>query len=107
MKQSFKQLSPVVRSGPLAASWVQLSPETEFQSALIVSVPRTCGNAVQRNRFRRIGRGYFLKLSKRDGWKLPEKALWIRVNRRFRFDRKMQSRDWDFQFKKIYDELTA
>jgi hypothetical protein len=74
-------------AGPLTISPVSISPEKLEAKGpapvVIISVPSACGSAVQRNRFRRIIRGYY-------SLHTPPASLWIRLSNRCRLDRKIR-----------------
>ena len=87
---------------------------------LVVSVPSSCGNAVQRNRFRRIVKARFAKCftgqkivgektvspggeppNKSFSSEASRKGLWIRLLNRHRLGRKIQLEEWRKEFDEI------
>jgi ribonuclease P protein component len=91
--------------GVLSAAWVDVVEEKELKWPVIISLPKTCGPAVVRNRFRRMSRSYFTDLSQRDEWALTRKVLWIRLDRRYRLQKRIVLAEWKPLFEKMYTRL--
>ena len=88
------------RQGPLVIVPVQVhEAKREARSKLIISVPRVCGSAVRRNRFRRIARAYI-------GPKQGRKDLWLRLLGQHRLDRCIRTEDWSGIFDKALGSLS-
>jgi len=85
---------------------------------LVVSVPGVCGNAVQRNRFKRIVKARFAKsvlkgprsggidesqenIAGKSPRKQSRKGLWIRLLNRHRLGQKILPQDWQKNFEDI------
>jgi len=91
---------------------------------LVVSVPGVCGNAVQRNRFKRIVKARFAKsvlngprsggidesqenIAGKSPRKQSRKGLWIRLLNRHRLGQKILSQDWQRSFDKIENHFCS
>jgi hypothetical protein len=133
----------IVSEGPIPAGAIEFDEESGSPrllanrgrsgiKLLVVSVPSSCGSAVQRNRFRRIVKARFAKCFTGErivGEKLLErsapsgettdktthamarkKGLWIRLLNRHRLGRKIRQEDWKLAFDEIeerYSQLKA
>lgn len=91
MKTQFRAISKVHRKGPFAASFVELPQGVEFQTPFVISISRATGNAVQRNKVKRLVKGFFLNSGAQNQqllWPTPSDslssskvALWLRFHR--------------------------
>ena len=109
----FRSEGKYSRSGSLVVSLVSISdlaklPEEallkrQTRRSLVISVPRVCGSAVQRNRFRRIVRAQLKKHLKAT---LPEKkGLWIRLQNDYRLPRNIHWEQWSLPIENALKRL--
>jgi RNase P protein component len=107
----FQVTGASVRVGILSAAWVDVVEDHELGEnqgkPVIISLPKTCGSAVLRNKFRRICKGYFSGLSEEEGWASARKALWIRMDRRHRLQKKVIQADWKPQLESLWQKLSS
>lgn len=88
----FNTKGPTQRKGPLFVAPVEINDRRRKQKLskknreLIISIPRACGNAVRRNRLKRIFRAELLGQTQVD--------LWIRLQHKFRLKPKILRSDW-------------
>ncbi len=99
---------PISRSravGPLLVAPVEVIPERRHEACkkipLVISVPRSCGTAVQRNRFKRIVKAVAqekLKTEKLEAQQEekagPKNFIWIRLTNKHRLNRRAQMAEW-------------
>ncbi len=93
----FMPQGPLKRSGPFFVSAIQVSQSRLDQKSkdggeIVITVPRACGNAVKRNKLKRIIREELSKRAKKD--------LWIRLQSNFRLRSKICLSDWREAIKK-------
>ena len=63
----------------------------DFVKPLLVTIPRTAGNAVLRNRWKRIIKEWH----RAEGLSIsPRQSLWIRFNRNKKLNQPIQTQDW-------------
>jgi ribonuclease P protein component len=96
-----------VRVSAVSASWVDVDADRKLRWPLIVSLPKPCGTAVTRNKFRRLCRSYFSDLSRKEGWNSERKVLWIRLDRRHRLEKKVTLQQWQPVFEKLLGKLPS
>jgi ribonuclease P protein component len=99
----FQPSDRVVRAARTYASVVEISKTKRAFPEVIVSVPRSAGKAVQRNRLRRVIKEH-IKLDEHrtvptiqnDGvhYSSPRKALWIRIKPQVKLPRAILAKDW-------------
>jgi ribonuclease P protein component len=68
------------------------------ENKIYITLPKPIGNAVRRNRFKRLARSVLPSL---DSTLLEKNSLWISLDRKFRLSRKITRSDWQEIFKKI------
>ena len=92
----FRPSGRPVRQGPLVVSEAEILREDV--PTRIISVPRNCGTAAYRNRFRRV-----LKEELKEKW--LEKSLWIRLRKDYRLNHKITQKEWAPKIEKALREL--
>jgi ribonuclease P protein component len=79
-------------------SFAKINNLFEAGPKIYVTLPRATGNAVQRNRFKRLVR---TALPSFDPTLLEKNSLWISLDRKFRLSRKITREDWMPLFERI------
>ena len=98
----FRPLRRPQSIGPLLVAAAEIIPERQALKSLniplVISVPRSCGNAVRRNRFKRMVKAYAKdQLKTQNAKEAPSKnILWIRLLNKHRLDRKIRLPEWEF-----------
>jgi ribonuclease P protein component len=99
----FQPSDRVVRAAKTFTSIVEISKTKRVWPDVIVSVPRTAGKAVQRNRLRRVIKEQLkpdehrsVPTNQNDGtqYSSPRKALWIRIKPQIKLPRVIVAKDW-------------
>jgi hypothetical protein len=108
----FEAVGRSTYQGPLKVTKVLLKdprktrrPDSYFKK-IILSVPASCGNAVERNRFRRVMRELIRQLMISEG---PERfdakeGVWLVLSRRFRLER--DGLDWTHLLRSALSNLS-
>ncbi|MBS1986175.1 MAG: ribonuclease P protein component [Bdellovibrionales bacterium] len=94
----FRPLERGRKFGPLVFAPIGINEKRKKTSA-VITVPGSCGNAVQRNRFRRIVRAYLAK----EG--VLHKPVWIRLLAQYRLPKKILISDWEKDLKRGLDSI--
>ena len=71
--------------------WINNTHKKDLVNPLLVTIPRTAGNAVLRNRWKRIIKEWH----RSEGLSIsPRQSLWIRFNRNKKLNQSIQTQDW-------------
>lgn len=98
----FRPCAPSKRSGSLLFCGVEIQNNKIKEDAIIISIPKSCGNAVLRNRFRRMIKGFLKrKLQHASPPWSQDKGIWIRLTKGFVIPKRVVLADWKADLEKI------
>jgi len=120
----FRPSARAIKVGDLMVSPIEISPVKRATTKrtlntqdfwIVLSVPKACGNAVRRNRFRRIVKNFVItemaggsvpkNQNDHDSSKASQKAVWIRLSNRHRLNANIQIADWKASLEKALHTL--